>query len=431
MPITQWAKGEYLNANNKSDALQLMVSNGLQYRTDDYGNDTATASALPILNNTISIHGSLEKTTDVDYFTFNASAGTLNLNVFPVTYAPDADIELRVFDSAGNQIAINNPKAQFASTTLTLTAGTYYLSVRPAGYGDPLSTGYSNYGSLGQYYITGSVSSSMNNAPTAAAGATPMSGAAPLAVLFSSAGSSDPEGTTLSYLWEFGDNTSSTLADPSKTYSTPGTYTATLTVKDAAGFTGSKSVVINATNQSPISSFTVQIASNNIPLTANLDGSASSDPDGQITGYAWDFGDGTTATGATATHTYTTAGAYTAKLTVKDSFGATGSRTYSISAIDPAALAAPSGLVATTNGKNKGQVVLNWQDNSPNETGFYIERSGANGVPIYSRVGTASSSMTTFTDPVPSDSYYYRVQAYSDSPAKTSGYSNSVQIRVR
>ncbi|NUT95110.1 MAG: carbohydrate-binding protein, partial [Saccharothrix sp.] len=95
-------------------------------------------------------------------------------------------------------------------------------------------------------YIAGT-----NRTPTARAGANVTSGRAPLAVAFSSAGSSDPEGTALSYRWDFGDGTSSTSANPSHTYSTNGTYTATLTVTDAGGATGSASVYITVGNTAP------------------------------------------------------------------------------------------------------------------------------------------------------------------------------------
>jgi glucose/arabinose dehydrogenase/PKD repeat protein len=69
--------------------------------------------------------------------------------------------------------------------------------------------------------------------PTASASATPDAGNAPLAVQFSSAGSSDPYGKTLSYSWSFGDGSApATTADPTHTYTVGGTYTATLTVSN-------------------------------------------------------------------------------------------------------------------------------------------------------------------------------------------------------
>ncbi len=86
-----------------------------------------------------------------------------------------------------------------------------------------------------------------NQAPTAQAGG-PYSGAAGSSISFSSAGSSDPDGTIASYSWSFGDGTSSTQANPSKSYATAGTFTATLTVTDNQGATGTDqaSVTVSA-----------------------------------------------------------------------------------------------------------------------------------------------------------------------------------------
>jgi glucose/arabinose dehydrogenase/PKD repeat protein len=90
-----------------------------------------------------------------------------------------------------------------------------------------------------------------NQAPTAKATANRTSGLAPLTVNFSSAGSSDPEGGALSYLWNFGDGTTSTAANPTKTYSTNGQRTATLTVTDPGGRTANATVVITVGNTAP------------------------------------------------------------------------------------------------------------------------------------------------------------------------------------
>ncbi len=90
-----------------------------------------------------------------------------------------------------------------------------------------------------------------NQAPTAVAAGTPTSGQAPLTVAFSSAGSSDPEGGALSYSWDFGDGTSSTEANPSKTYTANGTYAVTLTVTDPQGATGTANVQIGVGNTAP------------------------------------------------------------------------------------------------------------------------------------------------------------------------------------
>ncbi|MFS8197451.1 PQQ-dependent sugar dehydrogenase [Streptomyces sp. CWNU-52B] len=88
-------------------------------------------------------------------------------------------------------------------------------------------------------------------APTAQAKASVTSGKAPLTVPFSSAGSTDPDGDSLTYAWDFGDGATSTAADPSHTYTTDGQYTATLTVKDTTGKSASASVQITVGNTAP------------------------------------------------------------------------------------------------------------------------------------------------------------------------------------
>ncbi|XVQ89638.1 carbohydrate-binding protein [Microbispora siamensis] len=95
-----------------------------------------------------------------------------------------------------------------------------------------------------------------NRNPIAKASANKTSGPTPLAVTFSSAGSSDPEGGALTYSWAFGDGGTSTEANPAHTYTTKGTYTATLTVRDPQGLTGTADVLITAGNTAPTVSLT-------------------------------------------------------------------------------------------------------------------------------------------------------------------------------
>ena len=92
--------------------------------------------------------------------------------------------------------------------------------------------------------------------PVVAATATPSQGPAPLIVNFSSAGSSDPEGQPLAYLWTFGDGSTSTAANPSHTYAAAGPYQARLTVSDGTNSTlslplaisvGNKPIIVNLT----------------------------------------------------------------------------------------------------------------------------------------------------------------------------------------
>ncbi|MEV6168432.1 PQQ-dependent sugar dehydrogenase [Streptomyces sp. NPDC051954] len=89
------------------------------------------------------------------------------------------------------------------------------------------------------------------HSPVAQAAANVTSGQAPLKVRFSSEGTSDQDGDALTYSWDFGDGGTSTSASPSHTYKKNGTYTATLTAKDASGRTGGASVQVVVGNTAP------------------------------------------------------------------------------------------------------------------------------------------------------------------------------------
>ncbi len=140
---------------------------------------------------------------------------------------------------------------------------------------------------------------------------------------FDASGSSDPDGSIASYEWDFGDGNTDTGETVTHTYAEAGTYTVTLTVTDDDGATDTASQEIDVTsgseNDPPTASFTHDCTD----LDCTFDASGSSDPDGSIASYEWDFGDGNTDTGETVTHTYAEAGTYTVTLTVTDDDGAT------------------------------------------------------------------------------------------------------------
>ncbi|UYZ64948.1 PKD domain-containing protein [Hymenobacter weizhouensis] len=88
-------------------------------------------------------------------------------------------------------------------------------------------------------------------------------------------------------------------------------------------------------NQAPVASFTATPTSGAAPLAVSFDAAASSDPDGTISAYAWDFGDGSTGTGKTVSRTYAAAGTYSARLTVTDNQGATSSTSKTVTVTAP------------------------------------------------------------------------------------------------
>ena len=106
---------------------------------------------------------------------------------------------------------------------------------------------------------------------------------------------------------------------------------------DESGLSNVESYTGSVANQSPNASFTASPTSGNAPLSVSFNASASSDPDGTIVSYSWDFGDGATGAGVSPNHTYGSAGNYTATLTVADNDSATDSSSRLIQVTEPPA----------------------------------------------------------------------------------------------
>lgn len=157
----QWSKGEYDTANNKEDDFVVIGNNGGPLRADDHGNKAATATPLTVNVNGADINlagsGVIHTRKDKDAFSFSAGAGAGSITVTPDTRSANLDVFVKILDSAGTVVAKAKPPATLAATVnFNLpSAGTYYVIIDGVGYGSPLNTGYSDYGSLGQYVISG------------------------------------------------------------------------------------------------------------------------------------------------------------------------------------------------------------------------------------------------------------------------------------
>ena len=158
-------------------------------------------------------------------------------------------------------------------------------------------------------------------------------------ISFDASQSIDPDGTILHYHWQMGDGTIYNTTSPSIThaYSNSGTYTVTLTVTDNDGATNTTTITVTVeeSKQIPHASFTLSSSSPKIDEILNFDASGSIDSDGTITKYAWNFGDGTSATGEIATHSYSLEGTYTVTLKVTDDDGTTDTTTRTVTITKP------------------------------------------------------------------------------------------------
>jgi PKD repeat protein len=355
-------------------------------------------------------------------------------------------------------------------------------------------------------------SSGGNIAPTADANG-PYSGDPGVGISFSSAGSNDPDGSIVSYNWNFGDGTTSTSANPSHTYSAAGNYNVSLTVTDNEGATGtdnttatvgsfcsgvsacdgaitltlvtdrygsetswtlknsagttiesgsgySNNRTYNFNWNLPEGEYTFTIndsygdgiccsygngsytlkdgcgntlvtggnfgrtestvictgTTQNVPPTAEANGpytgyagnsisfssAGSTDSDGTIASYLWNFGDGTTSTSANPSHTYSAAGNYNATLTVTDNDGATGTDQATVNVTTP-----PTCVDVTLTIK---------LDNYPEETSWTIKNSAGTTVASGGTYGSQPDGSTvTFTDCLETGCYTFTINdSYGD-----------------
>ena len=208
--VTTWDNGTYIgtsngtaNANYATGPTDLatitQASNGFGFVPDADGNTnllatTLVGTSIPGGKQSISKLGTIEQPGDFDFFKFQTGTGVVDITIDPYVsdlwtsdgrggyvnsiepsflygtrwnenQGSNLDVEATLYDDAGVVIAVSNPAGLRASfSNLSLRLGTYYIRVDGVGFGDPRAnppTGYSDYGSLGQYLISGTIESSI------------------------------------------------------------------------------------------------------------------------------------------------------------------------------------------------------------------------------------------------------------------------------
>jgi PKD repeat protein len=235
--------------------------------------------------------------------------------------------------------------APSASFTATTTAGTIPFTVKfidtssnsPTSWLWTFGDGYSaiiqnpthTYAQQGDYTVTMTATNSQGSStatkpdyiiaemaiPIASFNADITSGTAPLVVQFNDTSNNSPT----SWSWYFGDEGSSTVQNPLHVFTSKGSYTIVLTVKNSEGSNStSRAKYINVSALvSPSASFSVDRSSGPDPLTVHFTDTSVNKP----TSWQWTFGDGSTSTEQDPVHTYYSAGTYTVVLTASNSQG--------------------------------------------------------------------------------------------------------------
>jgi PKD repeat protein len=208
-------------------------------------------------------------------------------------------------------------------------------------------------------------------------------------ISFDASGSFDPDGCIVSYFWNFRDGTTATGVIVSHSYVDDASYSVTLTVTDDDGANDTASAIKTVLaepipNQKPLASFTESAEIVYINDVISFNATSSYDPDGTIVSYHWSFGDDTTATGVSVSHSYTESRTYVVTLTVTDDDGATDT-----------ANAAKAILVKTVQTQNRNPFASFTESAETVDTGenIFFDASGSNDLD-----GTIISYLWNFGD---------------------------------
>lgn len=273
-------------------------------------------------------------------------------------------------------------------------------------------------GGTASQYCDGKVwgSFTVNQLPVARLSATEVSRTSTSAVWrFNASSSSDPEGQALTYRWDFSDGFSHTSTNPvyDRTFTAAGTYSVRLRVTDASGGLdvrrGAFSVVFDPANQAPTADFTYSCQG----LTCTFV-DRSTDPDGTIVSWLWDFGDGQSSAVQSPSHTFPSANSYAVHLTVTDDDGAPGETTKTVTVTDAPLSVSIDGATSVS-----ANTICTWFASPRGGTGGYTYQWTRD----LSVVGTSSS----YDGNTGSKSFILTVKVWSGTQSASSSLKVSVQ----
>jgi len=254
-----------------------------------------------------------------------------NFTSFEIVDVPPSSYGVLIVNSTppGASIYIDGQYAGYTPHTLFVTQGFHQIAVSKPGY----------LGWQAATLIIGNITRTINvtlvplfptnAAPTADFLYSPVNPPVGAYVHFDGSGSTDSDGSVVSYAWSYGDGSTAVGVTQWHPFNSPGTYVVTLTVTDDDGATDTmtQAIQVGFGNQAPVAAFSASPTNPMVNAWVQFNASASVDADGSIVSYVWNYGDGSTDSGAVKYHPFSAPGTYMVTLTVTDDDGATDTMT--------------------------------------------------------------------------------------------------------
>ena len=159
--VTQWSRGEYSNANNPQDDFELITNallNRIEFREDDIFQGNDAAEEISVVDGEVFASGVIAEEWDYDTLSFEHPGGLVNLHIAPASVGPNLDVLVTLFDDDADEVAQFDPLDSLDVWLQTeLDPGTYFLDVEGGRFFPEEGEGYSDYGSVGSYTISGHV----------------------------------------------------------------------------------------------------------------------------------------------------------------------------------------------------------------------------------------------------------------------------------
>jgi hypothetical protein len=391
---TWWYGTSSISSTSIQDDMAIISrsANGFGYRADDHGNSLSVADTLLVSGDTLSGSGVIEKTTDSDYFKFMTAGGAVTLSANVIAAGATLDLKLALYDANGGLVGTADTASLGESISLTLSPGTYYLSVISEG----------NYGDVGQYTITGTAAAPAGvlGAPTGLT-ATSTSTAVTLGWADTSTGESgfvvqrsNDGGVTWLDVATVGANATSYQDAPLSAGTSVEYRVYAFNATTVSDF--SNDVTVMSVPTTPVNVAAKAMSSTQVSVTWTLVNGASDYVIQRSTdGVNWVQLANVSCCGGAFSDVGVSSNTIYYYRVAASNWGGTSSFSAAAEAVTPklALPIAPSSLVATRVGK--GKIGLKWVDNSTNETGFRIEYS-SDGVK-WSLLTTVGANATTYT----------------------------------